>query len=90
MSDPTVQPLNAEVATQRAQLQWAATSILHLVQVVDLLDRSVHQFEATHPATSSDQVLLLLQQIRQSRPGPPPRAPQPLKRRRTRRRPNGT
>jgi hypothetical protein len=79
MSDPTVQTLRAEVATLQAQLQWADASILSLVQAVELLDRSVHQFEATHPATTSAQVLLLLQQIRRSRPGPPPRAPQPPK-----------
>jgi hypothetical protein len=86
MSDPTVQTLIAEVAALHAQLQWADASILSLVQAVDLLDRSVHQFEATHPATISGQVHQLLQQIRQSRPGPPPPAPQPPKRRRTRRR----
>jgi hypothetical protein len=60
MSDPTVQTLSAEVATLRAQLQWADASILSLVQAVELLDRSVHRFEATHPATSSEQVQLLL------------------------------
>ena len=87
MSDPTVQTLSAEVATLQAQVQWADASILSLVQAVDLLDRSVHRFEATHPATSSEQVQLLLHQIRRSRPGP---APQPPKRRRTRRRTNGT
>jgi hypothetical protein len=39
---------------------------------VEYLDRSVHQFEATHPATISDQIQLLLKQIRQSHPGPLP------------------
>jgi hypothetical protein len=90
MSDPSVQTHNAEVATLQAQFQWADASILALVQAVELLNRSVHEFEATHPATTSAQVQLLLQQIRQSRPGPPPPAPQLPKRRRTRRRPNGT
>ncbi len=77
MSDPTAQVLIAEVATLRAQLAWADASILRLVEAVELLDRSVHQFEATHPATISDQVQLLLQQIRKSRPGPPPTLPMP-------------
>jgi len=90
MSDPTVQTLSAEVATLHAQFQWADASILSLAQAVELLDRSVHRFEATHPATSSEQVQLLLHQIRRSRPGPPPPGPQPPKRRRTRRRTNGT
>ena len=71
MSDPTLAALTAEIATLRAQLYWADASIMQLVQAVELLDRSVHQFEATHPATISDQVRLLLQQIRQSHPGPP-------------------
>ena len=87
MSDPTVQGLIAEVATLRAHLAWADASILQLVQAVELLDRSVHQFEATHPATISDQVHQLLQQIRQSRPGSQPPAPQPPVRRRKQRRP---
>ena len=79
MSDPSIQTLSAEVATLRAQFQWADASILSLVQAVGLLNRSVHEFEATHPATASAQVLLLLQHIRQSRPGSPPPAPQPPK-----------
>jgi hypothetical protein len=59
---------------------------------MELLDRSVHQFEATHPATTSEQVRELLQQIRQSRPGPPPPVipapvPEPVRRRRNQRRP---
>jgi hypothetical protein len=90
MCEPLDQNLAAELQTLQAQLQWADASILSLVQAVELLNRSVHEFEATHPATTSAQVLLLLQQIRQSRPGPPPPAPLLPKRRRTRRRPNGT
>ena len=91
MSDPSVEILTTKVATLQAQLAWADASILHLVQAVELLDRSVHQFEATHPATTSDQVHHLLQQIRQSRPGsspvlPPPPTPQPPRRRNSRRR----
>jgi hypothetical protein len=91
MSDPNVEILTTQVATLQAQLAWADASILHLVQAVELLDRSVHQFEATHPATTSDQVHHLLQQIRQSRPGsspvlPPPPTPQPPPRRRNPRR----
>jgi hypothetical protein len=86
MSDPTVQTLIAEVATLHAQLQWADASILQLAQAVELLDRSVHRFEATHPATISDQVHQLLQQIRQSRPGPASPALAPAKARRNRRR----
>ena len=88
MSDPNVEILTTQVATLQAQLAWADASILHLVQALELLDRSVYQFEATHPATTSDQVHHLLQQIRQSRPGsspvlPPPPTPQPPPRRRT-------
>ncbi len=72
MSDPTVLALTTEITALRAHVAWADASILHLVEALELLDRSVHQFEATHPATISDQVHLLLQQIRQSRPDPPP------------------
>jgi len=87
MSDPDVEILTTQIVTLQAQLAWADASILHLVQALELLDRSVHQFEATHPATTSDQVQQLLQQIRQSRPGsppvlPPPPTPQPPPRRR--------
>ena len=72
----------------------ADASILRLVQALVLLNRSVHQFEATHPATTSDEIGLLLQQIRQSRSGPPPSAPppaapQPPTRRRNQCRQNG-
>jgi hypothetical protein len=95
MSDPNVEILTTQVATLQAQLAWADASILHLVQAVEMLDRSVHQFEATHPATTSDQVHHLLQQIRQSRPGsspvlPPPPTPQPPPRRRNLRRHTGS
>jgi hypothetical protein len=95
MSDPNVEILSTQVATLQAQLVWADASILHLVQALELLDRSVHQFEATHPATTSDQVHHLLQQIRQSRPGPPPvllppPTPQPPPRRRNLRRHTGS
>jgi hypothetical protein len=72
MSDPTLVALTTEIAALRAHVAWADASILHLVEALDLIDRSVHQFEATHPATISDQVQLLLKQIRQSRPEPPP------------------
>jgi hypothetical protein len=76
MRELTVPVPSADVATLQAYLAWANASILQLVQAVDLLDRSVHQFEATHPATTSEQIQLLLQQIRQSHPGPLP-APRP-------------
>jgi len=94
MSDPDVEILTTQIVTLQAQLAWADASILHLVQALELLDRSVHQFEATHPATTSDQVQQLLQQIRQSRPGsppvlPPPPTPQPPPRRRNPRRRTG-
>src|SRR5215203_2415114 len=75
--DPIVENLTVQIVSLQAQLAWADASILHLVQAVELLDRSVHQFEATHPAMISDQVHQLLQQIRQSRPGPPPVLPPP-------------
>jgi hypothetical protein len=77
MRNSAIQVLTTQIVTLEAQLAWADASILRLVEVVELLDRSVHQFEATHPATSSDQVQHLLQQIRQSRPGPPPELPPP-------------
>ena len=77
MSDPNVENLTVQIVSLQAQLAWADASILHLVQAMELLDRSVHQFEATHPATTSDQVHQLLKQIRQSRPGPPPVLPPP-------------
>jgi len=91
MSDPNVENLTVQIVSLQAQLAWADASILHLVQAMELLDRSVHQFEATHPATTSDQVHQLLKQIRQSRPGPPPvlppaPTPQPPPRRRHERR----
>jgi hypothetical protein len=76
-NDPIVENLTVQIVSLQAQLAWADASILHLVQAVELLDRSVHQFEATHPAMISDQVHQLLQQIRQSRPGPPPVLPPP-------------
>jgi hypothetical protein len=93
MSDPTSLAVSAQIATLQAQISWADASILQLVQALELVNRSVHEFEATHPATISEQVQLLLQQIRQSRPGPSS-APQsdvtpPAKRRRDRRRPAG-
>jgi hypothetical protein len=62
---------SAAMQAMREHLAWADASILHLVEALELLDRSVHQFEATHPADTSDQVHQLLQQIRQSRPDPP-------------------
>jgi hypothetical protein len=77
MSDSTLRILTTQIVTLQEQLPWADASILRLVEAVELLDRSVHQFEATHPATSSDQVHQLLQHIRQSRPGPPPERPPP-------------
>ena|SRR5215218_2572446 len=89
LSDPTPVAFTAQIAALQAQLAWADASILQLVQALELINRSVHEFEATHPATTSEEVQLLLQQIRQSRPGPPPasrRAPQPTKRRRVRHR----
>jgi hypothetical protein len=93
MSDPTRSDLTAQIATLQAQLSWADASILQLVQALELLNRSVHEFEATHPATTSEQVQLLLQQIRLSRPGPSaaplPGVTPPTKRRRTRRNPAG-
>ncbi len=93
MSDPTSSALAAQIATLQARIAWADDSILQLVQALELLNRSVHEFEATHPATISEQVQLLLQQIRQSRPGPSPAPPSavtpPAKRRRSRRRPAG-
>jgi hypothetical protein len=95
MSDPTLEALIAEIATLQAQLSWANASILQLVDALELLNRSVHEFDATHPATASEQVLLLLQQIRKSRPGsdpgrPPPLAPQSPPRRRNQRRHTGS
>ena len=93
MSDPTSSALTAQIATLQARISWADDSILQLVQALELLNRSVHEFEATHPATISEQVQLLLQQIRQSRPGPSSAplsaATPPAKRRRNRRRPAG-
>jgi len=76
MSDPTLPALTADIAALRTQLQSATTSVQYLVQAVELLDRSIHQFEATHPAAMSNHVRLLLQQIRRSHPGPLP-APLP-------------
>jgi hypothetical protein len=76
MTEPTLLALAVENAALRAQLQWAEASILHLVEAVDHLDRSVHQFEATHPRLISDRVQALLHQIRQSHSGPLP-APLP-------------
>jgi hypothetical protein len=75
MSDPTLVAPTAQIATLQAQISWADASILQLVQALELLNRSVHEFEATHPATTSERVQLLLQQIRQSHPGP---LPEPL------------
>ena len=75
MSDPTLVAPTAQIATLQAQIAWADASILQLVQALELLNRSVHEFEATHPATTSERVQLLLQQIRQSHPGP---LPEPL------------
>jgi hypothetical protein len=77
MNDSTRQVLTTQIVTLEAQLAWADASILRLVEVVELLDRSVHQLEASHPATTSDQVDQLLQHIRQSRPGSPPVLPPP-------------
>jgi hypothetical protein len=77
MRDPTLSILKAEIATQRAQLQWAAASILDLVQAMELLDRSLHQLEEADPTMTSEQVRLLLQQIRRSHPEPRP-APLPV------------
>jgi hypothetical protein len=90
MQEPDLLALRAEIATQRAQLQWAAASILHLVQAVELLDRSVHLLEEADPTMTSDHVRLLLQQIRKSHPGPLPTplpvpAPAPSRRRNQRR-----
>jgi hypothetical protein len=56
MSDPIVEILTTPIGTLHAQLAWVDASLLHLAQAVELFDRSVHQFEATHPATTSDQV----------------------------------
>jgi hypothetical protein len=85
MSEPTPQALTVENATLRRQLQSAETSILHMVQALELLNRSVHEFEATHPATISAQIQELLQQIRTSHPGPlPAPIPEPPPRRRIR------
>lgn len=90
MRDLPDRDLGAELQRLQAQFSWADASILQLAQALELLNRSVHEFEATHPATTSEQVQLLLQLIRQSRPGPPPAAPplvsQPPMRRRGRRR----
>jgi hypothetical protein len=72
MSEFTAPIPSTDGATLQAYLAWVDASILHLVQAVEILDRSVHQFEAEHPATMSDQVQRLLQQIRQNRPAPPP------------------
>jgi hypothetical protein len=76
MSKPTPQAFMLENATLRSQLVWAEASILLLVETIAHLNRSVHEFEATHPAVMSEQIQVLLQQIRQSRPGPLP-APRP-------------
>ena len=93
MSDPTRSALSAQIAALQAQISWADTSILQLVQALELLNRSVHEFEATHPATTSERVQLLLQQIRQSHPGPLPEplpaVTPPVTRRRNRRNPAG-
>ena len=93
MSDPTLVAPTAQIATLQAQISWADASILQLVQALELLNRSVHEFEATHPATTSAQVQQLLQQIRLSRPGrlpaPLPVITPPAKRRRTPRDPAG-
>jgi hypothetical protein len=89
MSEPALSVLKAEIATQRAQLQWAAASILDLVQAMELLDRAVRRLEEADPTMTAEHVRLLLQQIRKSHPGPLPAplpAPLPPGRRRNLRR----
>jgi hypothetical protein len=76
MRDPTLSILKAEIATQRAQLQWAAASIVDLVQAMELLDRSLHLLEEADPTMTAEHARRLLQQIRNSHPGPLP-APLP-------------
>jgi hypothetical protein len=44
MRNSAIQVLTTQIVTLEAQLAWADASILRLVEVVELLDRSVHQF----------------------------------------------